>query len=76
MAPTRHERKLSLEEVEDMEPSPETYAAIMDTNKPNPRGPGYLKLYMLASVIFLCSTMNGTTARRAIAHSHLHAPRI
>ncbi|KAL3957035.1 hypothetical protein ACCO45_007613 [Purpureocillium lilacinum] len=59
MAPTRHERKLSLEEVEDMEQSPETYAAIMATNKPNPRGPGYLKLYMLASVIFLCSTMNG-----------------
>ncbi|UNI18410.1 hypothetical protein JDV02_004681 [Purpureocillium takamizusanense] len=60
MAPlTLQERKLSLDEVEDMQPSPGTYAAIMATHKPNPRGPGYLKLYALASVIFLCSTMNG-----------------
>ncbi|KAJ4152261.1 hypothetical protein NW754_004056 [Fusarium falciforme] len=36
-----------------------TYANIMAKNKPNPRGPGYIKLYVLASVVFLCSTMNG-----------------
>ncbi|PGH09852.1 hypothetical protein AJ79_05578 [Helicocarpus griseus UAMH5409] len=45
--------------VEDLEPSPETYAAIMAINKPNPRGAGYIRLYLLASMIFLCSTMNG-----------------
>ncbi|KAI1815684.1 general substrate transporter [Poronia punctata] len=41
------------------EPDPETYAVIMATNKPDPLGPGYLKLYLLAGVIFLCSTMSG-----------------
>jgi hypothetical protein len=42
-----------------LEPSLETYAVIMATNKPDPRGPGYIKLYLLAGTIFLCSTMNG-----------------
>ena len=37
----------------------ETYADIMAKNPPNPRGPGYLKLYVLAGSVFLCSTMNG-----------------
>ncbi|KAK2808955.1 hypothetical protein FQN50_004229 [Emmonsiellopsis sp. PD_5] len=45
--------------VEGLEPSRETYATIMAVNKPNPRGPGYIKLYLLAGMIFLCSTMNG-----------------
>lgn len=36
-----------------------TYATIMATHKPNPRGPGYIKLYLLSAVVFLCSTMNG-----------------
>ncbi|KAI1266392.1 lactose permease [Xylariaceae sp. FL1019] len=40
-------------------PNAETYAAIMATNPPNPRGPGYIKLYLLALTIFLCSTMSG-----------------
>ncbi|KAI1644085.1 uncharacterized protein F4817DRAFT_227314 [Daldinia loculata] len=31
----------------------------MATNKPNPRGPGYIQLYLLAGMVFLCSTMNG-----------------
>ncbi|KAK2771459.1 hypothetical protein FQN53_004966 [Emmonsiellopsis sp. PD_33] len=44
---------------EGLEPGRETYASIMATNKPNPRGPGYIKLYLLAGMIFLCSTMNG-----------------
>ncbi|KAI0970749.1 lactose permease [Xylaria arbuscula] len=35
------------------------YAAIMATNKPNPRGPGYIRLYLLSATIFLCSTMSG-----------------
>ncbi|KAI1325020.1 general substrate transporter [Xylariaceae sp. FL0255] len=37
----------------------ETYAAIMASDKPNPLGPGYIKMYMLTVVIFLCSTMSG-----------------
>jgi uncharacterized membrane protein len=48
-----------LKEVENMEDSMETYASIMATQKPNPRGPGYIKLYILSAVVFLCSTMNG-----------------
>jgi hypothetical protein len=47
-----------LKEVEDIE-STETYAKIMATHKPNPLGPGYIKLYLLSAVVFLCSTMNG-----------------
>lgn len=35
------------------------YATIMATQKPDPRGPGYMKLYLLAGVCFFCSTMNG-----------------
>jgi len=35
------------------------YVNIMTTNKPNPRGPGYLRLYVLVAVVLLCSTMNG-----------------
>ena len=35
------------------------YATIMATQKPNPRGSGYIKLYLLAGVCFFCSTMNG-----------------
>ncbi|KAL2670177.1 hypothetical protein Neosp_015058 [[Neocosmospora] mangrovei] len=52
----------ALHEVEKMENPANTmttYANIMAKNKPNPRGPGYIKLYILASVVFLCSTMNG-----------------
>lgn len=46
-------------DVDGLEPSPETYAAIMATNKPDPRGPGYIRLYLLAGSLFLCSTLNG-----------------
>ncbi|KAF3404317.1 Lactose permease [Talaromyces pinophilus] len=49
----------NLKEIETMEESTETYARIMAAHKPNPLGPGYIKLYMLSAVIFLCSTMNG-----------------
>lgn len=52
-------QQVSLDDVEGLEPSPETYATIMAMNKPNPLGPGYIKLYLLAGMIFLCSTMNG-----------------
>jgi hypothetical protein len=51
-----------LKEVENMEDSMETYASIMATQKPNPRGPGYIKLYILSAVVFLCSTMNGKSS--------------
>ncbi|KAI1311771.1 lactose permease [Xylaria venustula] len=44
---------------DDADPTLENYAAIMATNKPNPRGPGYIKLYLLSATIFLCSTMSG-----------------
>lgn len=37
----------------------ETYATIMTTNKPDPWGPGHIRLYLLAATIFLCSTMSG-----------------
>ncbi|KAF4992380.1 hypothetical protein FDECE_13736 [Fusarium decemcellulare] len=47
------------EETEGMENLLETYANIMAEHKPNPRGPGYIRLYLLAALVFLCSTMNG-----------------
>lgn len=59
MAETKE--RLGLDEVESVNPNPETYAAIMAANKPDVKGPGYIKLYLLASTIFLCSTMTGTT---------------
>ncbi|KAJ2997290.1 hypothetical protein NUW58_g689 [Xylaria curta] len=43
----------------NVEPTLENYASIMATNKPDPRGPGYIRLYLLAATIFLCSTMSG-----------------
>lgn len=48
-----------VEKLEDMENPIETYASVMAEHKPNPRGPGYIKLYILSGLIFLCSTMNG-----------------
>lgn len=50
-----------VEKKDEMEDQIETYANIMAENKPNPRGPGYIKLYILSSLVFLCSTMNGTS---------------
>ncbi|KAI5862457.1 general substrate transporter [Durotheca rogersii] len=55
----KREKPASVDEAEGMESSAETYATIMATNKPDPRGPGYIKLYILAGMVFLCSTMNG-----------------
>ncbi|KAI1747831.1 general substrate transporter [Xylaria castorea] len=43
----------------DVDSAMENYATIMATNKPDPRGPGYIRLYILAATIFLCSTMSG-----------------
>lgn len=51
--------KAELHEAERAEDTVATYATIMATNKPNPRGSGYLKLYLLSGMVFLCSTMNG-----------------
>lgn len=55
------EKPISISDILDngLEPTPGSYAAIMETNKPDPRGPGYIKLYILAATIFLCSTMSG-----------------
>ncbi|KAI1389076.1 general substrate transporter [Hypoxylon trugodes] len=55
----KRDHHVGLDDADGLEPSPETYAAIMATHKPNPRGPGYIKLYLLAGMVFLCSTMNG-----------------
>lgn len=48
-----------LKHIDDADTGADTYAAIMATQKPDPRGPGYMKLYLLALMVFLCSTMNG-----------------
>jgi hypothetical protein len=40
-------------------PGAEAFAAIMTSQRPNPYGPGYLKLYSIAGTVFLCSTMSG-----------------
>ncbi|KAF3798536.1 Lactose permease [Colletotrichum gloeosporioides] len=48
-----------LKHIDDADTGADSYAAIMATQKPDPRGPGYMKLYLLASMVFLCSTMNG-----------------
>ncbi|KAK5632489.1 hypothetical protein RRF57_008203 [Xylaria bambusicola] len=45
--------------LKNVDPTLETYASIMGTNKPDPWGPGYIRLYLLAATIFLCSTMSG-----------------
>ncbi|KAI1767055.1 general substrate transporter [Hypoxylon sp. FL1150] len=55
----KHAHHVDLDHIEGIEPNLETYTAIMATNKPNPRGPGYIKLYLLAGMVFLCSTMTG-----------------
>ena len=34
-------------------------AAILQTDKPNPWGRGYLQLYGVCFLVFFCSTMNG-----------------
>ena len=36
-----------------------TLAKVLQENKPNPRGKGYLRLYAICGLIYLCSTMNG-----------------
>lgn len=56
-----------LDELEHMEPSVETYAAIMARDKPDPKGPGYIKLYLLSCMIFFCSTMNGKPCTAVLA---------
>ncbi|KAI3547569.1 lactose permease [Colletotrichum filicis] len=48
-----------LKHLDDADTGVDTYATIMATNKPDPRGPGYIRLYLLATVLFFCSTMNG-----------------
>lgn len=48
-----------LKHLDDADTGADTYATIMATNKPDPRGPGYIRLYLLATVLFFCSTMNG-----------------
>lgn len=47
---------LDVQEYEGVNP---TFAAVMANHKPNPFGPGYLKLYALCLVCFLNSTMMG-----------------
>ena len=55
----QHMDSATLDNVKLQEPSAETYAAIMAQHKPDPWGPGYIRLYMVAGSVFLCSTMSG-----------------
>lgn len=58
--PARDEKRDSmLEDVKLQQPSAETYAAIMAHHKPDMRGSGYIRLYLVAGAVFLCSTMSG-----------------
>lgn len=45
--------------VEDTKVINDAYATIMATQKPNPFGSGYIKLYLICGFCFLNSTMNG-----------------
>jgi hypothetical protein len=36
-----------------------TLAAILQESKPDPRGKGYIRLYCICGLIYLCSTMTG-----------------
>ncbi|KAE8145302.1 general substrate transporter [Aspergillus avenaceus] len=36
-----------------------TLADVLKRNKPDPLGSGYIQLYLMSSLVFLCSTMNG-----------------
>lgn len=36
-----------------------TLADVLQEHKPNPWGPGYLRLYAICGLLYLCSTMNG-----------------
>ena len=59
---TRNDKEQSIKLEEDVRSTTddgEVYATIMATRKPDPRGPGYVKLYGLVGVVLLCSTMNG-----------------
>ena len=44
-------------------------AAILETDKPNPWGKGYLNLYFICFLIFFCSTMNGMMATSLRSHT-------
>lgn len=35
------------------------YASIMENHRPDKFGWGYLRLYLICGLVFLCSTMNG-----------------
>lgn len=45
--------------IADMKGVNPTYAEIMADSAPNPWGAGHIKMYCLASVLFLNATMNG-----------------
>lgn len=66
----------TLDDVKLQEPSAETYAAIMATHKPNLWGPGYLRLYLVATSVFLCSTMSGKLIRSLPAAPVLSAEQL
>lgn len=63
----RDEKKESIADAEavsiqDAKGINDAYATIMATNKPNPFGSGYIKLYLVCGFCFLNSTMNGFDA--------------
>jgi hypothetical protein len=53
------ESDVKVVKVQEFEAVNPNHAAIMATQKPDPWGWGYRRLYLLVAMIFLCSTMNG-----------------
>jgi hypothetical protein len=41
-----------------------TLAAALSEDKPNPWSKGYLRLYAICLLVYLCSTMNGKSSRQ------------
>ncbi|CAL5867486.1 uncharacterized protein PFLUO_LOCUS1705 [Penicillium psychrofluorescens] len=48
------EQKLEIAQMEGI-----TFQAALEISKPNPWAKGYLHMYTVCALIFLCSTMNG-----------------
>jgi hypothetical protein len=54
-----HENDLFDAKQLDLSQGVETFQDVMENNPPNQLGWGYIRLYALCAIIYLCSTMNG-----------------
>lgn len=54
-----HENDLFDAKQLDLSQGVETFQDVMENNPPNQLGWGYIRLYALCGIIYLCSTMNG-----------------